>query len=274
MRIEALMRMGADRPEKRESQRVTRETTAQKPLWMTNQRILYPLILFWILLSFVLNPLISETGWGKWLLIGISLAVLGTGFLTITHRRKGRVFALLLLLATFGLRLLSGENLSNFEAAGEITGAVLLVFLGGYILVDIFGHPRVNLTTVCGALCVYLFIGSTWTGLYTAICIWEEEPSFRGLSEPVDPTGKKIGTKDLREELQYFSMVTLTSLGYGDIVPTRPISRSLAFVEAILGQLYLVVLVSRLVSLYGKEQGGERQSRETESGSDTSDQNR
>jgi hypothetical protein len=103
---------------------------------------------------------------------------------------------------------------------------------------------------VIGAVLLYLNIGLIFVALFC----------FVGLSIPTAFTG--IGP--LRDNLSvagdliYFSFVTLTSVGYGDIVPLHPFARGLANVEAIIGQLYPATLLARLVTLElaGRRVGG------------------
>ena len=93
---------------------------------------------------------------------------------------------------------------------------------------------------VSAAASGYLLLGWAWSGLYT----WALH---------VDPTGSFRDPDQVSEAggLLYFSFVTLTTLGYGDIVPVSLATRMLVVLEAIVGQLYLVILVARLVGMVG-----------------------
>ena len=75
--------------------------------------------------------------------------------------------------------------------------------------------------------------------------------SFHGL------TSTAIGAPF--SELMYFSFVTITTLGYGDLIPVKPLARTVAFLEAIIGQFYVAVLVAWLVGMYLSEKGQHRQ---------------
>jgi len=75
--------------------------------------------------------------------------------------------------------------------------------------------------------------------------------SFHGLT----PT--TIGAQF--SEFMYFSFVTITTLGYGDLIPVKPLARTVAFLEAIIGQFYVAVLVAWLVGMYLSEKGQHRQ---------------
>ncbi len=102
---------------------------------------------------------------------------------------------------------------------------------------------RVSAETICGAICVYLLLGLTWTAAYSILFTLQHGSFF------VAPTHDANGVLTVLD-LLYFSYVTLTALGYGDITPITSQARSLAFLEAVTGVLYLAVLISRLVGLY------------------------
>ena len=96
---------------------------------------------------------------------------------------------------------------------------------------------RITTNHLLGAMTVYLLLGVTWA-LILGIQHQLAPGSFRGLST-ASPS-----------EFIYFSFVTLATLGYGDIVPVNPIARTLVYLEAVVGQLYVAVLIASLVSRY------------------------
>ena len=100
---------------------------------------------------------------------------------------------------------------------------------------------QVDLNKILGAVCVYLLLGIIWAFLYLFINL-----AFPGSFEG-------IASVDIRAQLPeflYFSFVTLTTLGYGDLTPLRPMVRALAYLEAIVGQFYVAILVAWLVGMY------------------------
>jgi voltage-gated potassium channel Kch len=109
------------------------------------------------------------------------------------------------------------------------------------VLSDILTDTEVDLNRIAGAFCAYLMLGFIWSVSYM-ILFSLDQGSFRGLPNIGD---------DLRlMDLQYFSFVTMTTLGYGDVVPVSEIARALAAAEAVIGQIYLAVLVAALVGTY------------------------
>jgi hypothetical protein len=122
------------------------------------------------------------------------------------------------------------------------------VFFGSFLLFVVIGVLRAVLAAaevtsevVTGALCVYLLFGFVFGAAYVVLETIHPG-SFALSTHPHDSQG-------LHRALLYFSYVTQTTMGYGDITPATPPARSLATVQAIAGQLYLAVLVARLVAL-------------------------
>jgi len=103
-----------------------------------------------------------------------------------------------------------------------------------------FAGEGVDMEVVLGALCAYLYVGAYFAFLYDAIATVSKSPFF------VQPGA------DLKLNYIYFSFVTLTTTGYGDLSPAYGPGRMLAVIEAIIGQLYLVSVVALVVSAYGK----------------------
>jgi hypothetical protein len=107
------------------------------------------------------------------------------------------------------------------------------------ILHHILIEQEVTYDTVMGGACAFVLIGFLWAYAYYIL-------------ETLEPNSLK-GSQPLSQEPSdyiYFSFVTLTSVGYGDILPISQKAHSLAILEAIIGQLYLTIMVSRLVSLH------------------------
>jgi hypothetical protein len=105
----------------------------------------------------------------------------------------------------------------------------------------VFAPGRVTLHRVIGAVLLYLNIGFTFVALFCFIALLEPN-AFAGMQPLHD-------NLSVASNFGYFSFVPLTSFGYGDIVPVHPYARSLANVEAIIGQLYPATLLARLVTL-------------------------
>jgi hypothetical protein len=94
-----------------------------------------------------------------------------------------------------------------------------------------------------GAIVIYLLLGAIWALLYQTVALTIPE-AFRL------PEGVSGGDPDaLQRLLMYFSFITLTTIGYGDITPVHPVARTLTMLEGLAGQLYPAITLARLVSL-------------------------
>jgi hypothetical protein len=123
-----------------------------------------------------------------------------------------------------------------------IAGAWLIMAMTLSVVVGraVFAAGRVNYHRIVGAILVYLSIALMFAALFTFVGLLMPK-AFSGLQFQDSPA--------LASNVIYFSVVTLTSTGYGDIFPVHPVARSLCNLETILGQLYPATLLARLVSL-------------------------
>jgi len=110
-----------------------------------------------------------------------------------------------------------------------------------------FGQGRVTIHRIMGAVILYLSIALVFGNAYRA-CAMTLHPSFNGLN---GARGHSLS------ELLYFSLTTLTTTGYGDITPVHPFVRSLANLEAVIGQLFPATLLARLVTLHAAREVGD-----------------
>jgi hypothetical protein len=121
---------------------------------------------------------------------------------------------------------------------------LLMVSCAVAILAFIFRTPRVTLDTIFASVAAYMFVSLAFAQTYLLLFLWNPH-SF---SLPAG-TDFQVGT-GFRGEMIYFSVVTLATLGYGDIVPKTDLARSLAVIEAMIGQFYMAVLVALLVGKF------------------------
>lgn len=154
----------------------------------------------------------------------------------------GSVACLLLVLVT--LHVFTG-----MQGPGIAFQLIMVLFLFYVVFVTfkyLFRRQRVTIDTINAAISVYLLLGVAWAFLYSLVDILEPR-SFQSLYED-SPDFMRIGSE--HSYCFYYSLVTLTTLGYGDIVPVSRAATMLAVLEAMTGQIYLVVLVGRLVGLH------------------------
>jgi len=149
------------------------------------------------------------------------------------------------------VRLLIDGAVANDHWAQLPGYAMLMVFqllLLHVLFRYVFGARSVTLVTIIAAATIYLLLGALFVPLYGLID-WFLPGSF------VD--GAAPGTAITWQQLIYYSYVTLTSTGYGDILPVTLWARSAATLEAISGVLYITIIMSRLVGIYSSDRRSE-----------------
>ena len=169
-------------------------------------------------------------------------ALLGIGVLSLRH--AGTLFRVAMAIAVLGIVLSIAASQTSGAIFVYTSFAAVMTFLCiaiGYTFKQIATDATISVNRIVGAVAVYLMFGVLWSVAYTLVELtWPG--SFRGF----DPG---VGTHWASEWL-YFSFVTMTTLGYGDVAPVSAIARMLAYMQAILGQLYIAILVAGLVGAY------------------------
>jgi Ion channel len=199
----------------------------------------YTILFYSLLLTVAAVPLLSSTGFPA-SLIEFFLAInLIAGVIPVA-KRSGRQLLLVTLIATLILRLGTGWlDQATLAALVLMLWTVLALIAAGVALIFAFRAQSIGREQICAALSAYLLAGIFFGNFYWVV-------------EQLRPDTFTVSGGLSRTAAIYFSFVTLTTLGYGDIVPSTDVARGLAIVEGVGGQLYLVVLVARLVSLYGR----------------------
>ena len=161
-----------------------------------------------------------------------------------------QVIALLLAVPTFVLQGLNAWlEVDGVDLAGHVFAILFLGYVVVLILRLLFAGERVTSDTICASLCAYLVLGVLWAVVYSLLQILDPASFVFGFAEDAAPGSMRFGAERSVFAI-YYSLVTMTTLGYGDIIPTSATARMLAAVQAVMGQLYLAVLVARLVGLH------------------------
>jgi hypothetical protein len=159
----------------------------------------------------------------------------------------GLSLALLALITTWGRHVLAQSG----AALGVVDYATDVMFFGYVAFVvarAVLEETRVTADTVYGGISVYLLLALVWVVFYSAIETFSPGSFVMG-EVPVAQLAGDVRASPLFREFIYFSFVTLTTLGYGDIRPTTDAARIVATAEAVLGQLFVAVFIARLVGL-------------------------
>jgi len=141
--------------------------------------------------------------------------------------------------AVLVLRLLYEPSIFNIVAMA-IGWLAIAIALGAVVADAVFRHGRVTYHRIVGAVLLYLLIGLGFGTLFVLLGLSFPD-AFKGINFADDSA--------LASSVYYLSFVTLTSTGYGDIVPVHPLARSLCTIESVVGQLFPATLLARLVAL-------------------------
>jgi hypothetical protein len=127
-----------------------------------------------------------------------------------------------------------------------------IMFIGFVVLVG-FRHVlrarRVTVDTIASSLCIYLLLAVAWSILYSLLELMQPDSFAASFSDEVEAETMAFGGVDTVHAL-YYSFVTMSTLGYGDITPVSPVAQMMAAIQAVVGQFYIAVLVALLVGIY------------------------
>ena len=203
----------------------------------------YASLLVLLLANFFLLELVDDSRWGA---LGSTLLSAVALVVAISDPAAGRRITrrhLLLVLAFAAL-----APLVLLVNSASVIGLTYLLPVGLLVTVTlpvtisrVLRHRRVTHETVLGALCAYVLFGLLFAFLYLAVNELRSEPFF---AQP----GPHV-----QSEYLYFSFVALTTLGFGDLSPSVGLPQALTVLEALLGQVFLVTLVARLVTLWVRQ---------------------
>ncbi len=210
----------------------------------------YALVLVLVFVLIIFSLAAPDEAWAR----GVSIVISGSTLLMAlwvarVRPRRFRAAAVVVAVAILGstIGLLSGADVA--EDAVRIVQAALVAAAPVAILRDLVRYPEITLRTVFGVLAVYLLLGSFFAALYGIVASLGSGPFFAQ------------GTDGSGADRLYFSYITITTVGYGDFTPATGVGRSLAVAEALMGQLYLVTLVSLIVGNLGRARRSPRTAR-------------
>ena len=212
---------------------------AIEKLSQSKQRFLILLCL--ILGLLVLVPILIRFVAAR-IFVDIFLTAIVISMVYTISQKKGHVFAGLslafVMLASLWLQYFYPNK--SIEAIGMLAGVLFIAVIIANILDYILKSDEVNREIIYAAILLYLMAALLWAFAYTFL-------------ELVDPASFNIDLGRPEGHLlvfQYYSLVTITTLGYGDITPVTEVAKAFSVLEAVVGQLYLVVAVAWLVGMY------------------------
>jgi Ion channel len=219
-----------------------RFTREQRPLaaatqfWKTDRGLsLFSALL--LIAIFVLPPLVPPNVNRSLAMDIVSSLLLISGVRALSERKLTKWVLTPVAIVTIAIHLASWLVPID-RAIVEIASFVSLILLFLVVLGQTLRSGAVNIHRIQGAVAAYLLLGVIWANAYFLVELFHPG-SFSG----------SVSIEGGARSWLYFSFVTLTTVGYGDVLPIHPVARSLAIGEAAAGPLYLAILLARLVSL-------------------------
>jgi len=201
----------------------------------------FAVVLVLVLVSAALQVAAPDADWSQLATIVLGAAILSA---SVWAARAEHLLVRAAVIATIAAALISVVVVlvrgDVPKAAAALVSGILIAFAPAVIakglVRDVNAQGRVTLRTLSGVLAIYLLIGMLFSFLHGAVAGFENGLYFAG-----DPAAT-------RSDFLYFSYVTLSTVGYGDLVPVSDVGRMLAITESLIGQIYLVTVVALIVA--------------------------
>lgn len=227
----------AEPEERRSFHALGREPGERWTRFATRVANAFGLVLLLVVAIYVLSSLVGYSGWGAVTLAAVTgacatLALVSAGARTPLPRWSAALSIAAVVLATISA-IAGGTTLSGVSALIQV---LLLTVAAGEMLGAVLQEHEVNFRTILGAISVYVLLGILFTYVYVAVDKLQPGLFF----------GQPIHTGDF----VFFSITTLSTTGYGNLVPGGQPGRMLAGLEMLVGQIFLVTLIAGLVSLW------------------------
>src|SRR5205814_2377808 len=195
-------------------------------------------------LLFFFFPFVEEVEGGDVIISILLSLVLLSAVVAVADRKRVFFIALLLAIPAIGGRWTNHFRPDLIPPPVFLTaGLILIAFVVANLLRFVLRAPSVNVEVLCASISAYLMLGLMWTVAYWLVAQLTPGGAFA--------FNTNAGNQSMNGFTAfYFSFITLSTVGYGDITPVSRIARWLAATEAMTGLLYVAVLIARLVALY------------------------
>ena len=234
--------------------------------WRIANKDRYVLVFVLVMLTILINAFLSQDTVGM-VLFAMSLTLTLVVTLVTSNSERSTValaggLVALVFVGAIVTQVLGLMTLSRLSFKFAMVAMCLIVPL--VIGRRIVRHPTVSLNTVAGAADIYLLFGLLFAVLYSfvgdAILLWRPSlvAHLGALVTPAQAFFVSARTP-IPSDFVYYSFVTLTTVGYGDLTASTGLGRMLSVTEALIGQLYLVTVVAVLVSNMGKRRTGDQE---------------
>jgi hypothetical protein len=209
-------------------------------IWKNDKGFIWMLVI--TVLSLVTSQLTEGVIWESKFIARLSfflftLIAVKSSALSVIGKSTGYAIASMLLLLAIALTRTETYWLMLLYTVC-VTG--YMIFIIGLVVNQIFTGESITVNKILGGVATYILIGHVWASLYLTIYIIQPSSFQHG--------GELIKHGEVLKHLSYFSFVTLTTIGYGDIIAVGTAARILAILEGLIGQLFPAIFIAKLVS--------------------------
>ena len=193
------------------------------------------------IMHFILIPIFGTYSFFMIIINVFWMLFLIAGIISLSKSKKHKVIFIVILFSFLIFRWLSVFMDTPFVQLADIVFTLLTFMLLIYlVLKKVFEPGPITEYRVIGSIVVYMILANLWSVIY--LFIYEHIPGAFQITLP------PFESNTLQANFLYFSYITITTTGYGDIFPLHPFARAMVQIEAIIGVLYPVILIGRLVS--------------------------
>ncbi|PSL20069.1 potassium channel family protein [Shimia abyssi] len=194
-------------------------------------------LLILLLAAFIIEPIFGNATWVNLLGLALVEIVVVAAIIKSLNKTRDRGVGLFVVVAWFGTTILA---LLTDDAHGVVAAVSGVMLIGALFVTfrNLLEREAGDYDALVGAIFGYVLLATVWAMFYVQIERWH--PGSIGFGDSADLWTSSI----------YFSLVTLTSLGYGDILPLSPLARITAGLEAVGGVLYMAIMIGSIVGTY------------------------
>jgi len=207
------------------------------------------LVILELLALFVNLPLTDLNYWPALLDLPLEILIVVAAIMVVSWNRSAITALLVAFIASFATaafrNVLASHVATYIDFTAKFTFIGVLTWIVG---IAVFSPGRITSHRIIGAVAMYLQVALIFALSYLAL-LTVQPNAFTPIIALTGPTGDVLRGAHGGSQMVYFSLSTLTTTGYGDIVPLHPVARSLANLEALIGQLFPATLLARLVTL-------------------------
>jgi len=202
-----------------------------------------------LILLFVSFPFYERLHYGMVIASVLMTVVLASAVLAIGGRRRTLMWGILLVVPAIAAQWVRHMMPELHQAYSVVPGGIFVIYVIMQLFSFILRAQKVTSEVLYAAVANYMLIGLLWSFIYRLIA--DFNPAAFSFSAASAPDSHMMGFNCI-----YFSFVTLSTIGYGDVVPVSPVARMLSVTEATTGMFYIAILVARLVALHASAAQG------------------